>query len=100
MRWYDLDPDVCMAISMIECSDQSEQVKYAEKIIKLVKEKDTEMHYIKNVTQFNVEHKHQRWYDKNETVSKAFLYLKCTQKELQKDISLAILKEQRECLTA
>ena len=100
MRWYDLDPDVCMAISMIECSNLPEQVKYAQRIIDLVMEQDTDMEYIRSTTQYNIEHKYQRWYDKNDTISKAFLYLKGTTKELQREISLTILKEQRDYAAA
>ena len=50
MRWYDLEPDVCMAISMIECAPPNAQVQYAEYIIKLVQEKDKDFEYIKNIT--------------------------------------------------
>lgn len=53
MRWYDLEPDVCMAISMIECAPPNAQVQYAEYIIKLVQEKDKELEYIKNITKTN-----------------------------------------------
>ena len=91
MRWYDIEPDVCMAISMIECADKKAQIEYAEYIIKLVKEKDTDMYYIKNTTMNNIEHKYQRWYDKNETISTAFSYLKGTTKIIQKEVSLSIL---------
>ena len=91
MRWYDLDPDVCMAISMIECAPADAQVEYAEYIIKLVKERDKEFDYIKNLAKTNLAKSHARWYDKNETISTAFAYLKETKKELQKDISLSVL---------
>ncbi len=91
MRWYDLEPDVCMAISMIECAKQEEQVEYAEYIIRLVKEKDYDMNYIKNTTMSNIERRYNRWYDKNETISTAFSYLKGTTKEIQKDVSLSVL---------
>ncbi len=91
MRWYDLEPDVCMAISMIECAQPDAQVEYAKYIIKLVKEKDKDFDYIKNLAKTNLSNKYQRWYDKNETVSTAFAYLKETKKELQKDISLSVL---------
>lgn len=91
MRWYDLEPDVCMAISMIECAKQEEQVEYAEYIIRLVKEKDDDMNYIKNTTMSNIERRYNRWYDKNETISTAFSYLKGTTKEIQKDVSLSVL---------
>lgn len=91
MRWYDIEPDVCMAISMIECADKKNQVEYAKYIIKLVKEKDTEMNYIKNTAMNNIERKYQRWYDKNEVISTAFSYLKGTTKTIQKEVSLSVL---------
>ncbi len=91
MRWYDLEPDVCMAISMIECAPPNAQVEYAEYIIKLVQEKDKDFDYLKNITKTNLANRYQRWYDRNETVSKAFAYLKETKKELQKEISLSVL---------
>ena len=40
MRWYDLDPDVSMAISMIECSALNVQIEIANFIINQVKERD------------------------------------------------------------
>lgn len=91
MRWYDLEPDVCMAISMIECAPPNAQVEYAEYIIKLVQEKDKDFDYLKNIAKSNLANRYQRWYDRNETVSKAFAYLKETKKELQKEISLSVL---------
>lgn len=91
MRWYDLEPDVCMAISMIECAEKNAQIEYAEYIIKLVKEKDSDMNYIKNTTISNIEKKYQRWYDKNETISTAFAYLKGTTQKIQKEVSLSVL---------
>lgn len=91
MRWYDLEPDVCMAISMIECAQKPAQIDYAKFIINQIKEKDTDMNYIKNVTKTNLNSKYTRWYDTNETLSTAFAYLKATTKQLQKEVSLAVL---------
>lgn len=91
MRWYDIEPDVCMAISMIECAPLSSQIKYAEYIISQIKEKDTEMNYIKNTAINNIKRKYQRWYDKNEIISTAFEYLKGTSKNIQKEVSLSVL---------
>lgn len=91
MRWYDLEPDVCMAISMIECADSYSQIDYAKFIIQQIKQKDKEMNYIKNATRNNISNKYTRWYDKNETISTAFAYLKGTTKELQKEVSLQVL---------
>lgn len=91
MRWYDLQPDVCMAISMVECAEISEQINYAQFIIQQIKQKDKDMNYIKNATKDNLKRNYTRWYDKNETISTAFAYLKGTTKELQKEISLSVL---------
>ena len=91
MRWYDIEPDVCMAISMIECAAPAAQIDYANYIINLVKEKDTTMSYIKNAAKSNLKNRYTRWYDRNETVSRAFSYLKETTKEIQKEVSLSVL---------
>lgn len=92
MRWYDLEPDVCIAISMIECAKPEEQIEYAQYIINKIKEKDIEMHYIKNAAKNNLSNKYTRWYDKNEIISTAFDYLKNTAKNLQIEVSLSVLE--------
>lgn len=95
MRWYDIEPDVFMAISMIECSSFGKQIEYANYIIKQVKEKDPDMEYIKNTTMDNIRNidnrTFQRWYDKDETISTAFEYLKNTTSNIQKEIALDVL---------
>ena len=100
MRWYDIEPDVCMAISMIECAGPSAQEEYAEYIIKEIKEKDVDMNYIKNFTTSNLSNKYNRWYDRNDTLSRAFSYLKETSKSIQKEVSLGVLalKNQKEAI--
>ena len=91
MRWYDIEPDVCMAISMIECSGKNAQIKYANYIIEQIQAKDKEMQYIQNITKDNLAKKYLRWYDKNEIVSKAFAYLKATTQNIQKEVALSVL---------
>ena len=92
MRWYDVEPDVYMAISMIECSDLPKQIEYAKLILDKLKAKDTDLEYIKNTTLNNlVTKQYKRWYDNNETISLAFEYLKNTTPELQKEIAKDLL---------
>ena len=91
MRWYDIEPEVCMAISMIECAKEDAQINYANFIIKEIKARDVEMQYIKNSTKNNIQSKYSRWYDKNERISTAFAYLKGTTKQIQKEVALAVL---------
>ena len=88
MRWYDLEPSVCMAISLIELSDLSTQVRCAKYIIQRAKEVDPEMNFIKRATAVNITiTQYKRWYDKNETISMAFRYLKELPKDAQSTIS-------------
>lgn len=102
MRWYDVEPAVYMAISLIEISNDEQKIDYANFIIKTIKVKDTELNFIKNKTKNNIKNKYQRWYDKNDTLSTAIEYLKNTTPKLQKEISLDVLnyKKEQEALTA
>lgn len=102
MRWYDIEPDVYMAISMIECSNPNSQVDYAKFIIAEIKTRDINLNYIKNSTKNNIARPFQRWYDRNETLSTAIEYLKNTTPKLQREVSLSVLayKNQREALMA
>ena len=102
MRWYDIEPDVYMAISLIEIANDEQKIDYANFIIKTIKVKDTELNFIKNKTKNNIKNKYQRWYDKNDTLSTAIEYLKNTTPKLQKEISLDVLnyKKEQEALTA
>ncbi len=99
MRWYDIEPDVYMAISLIEIANDEQKIDYANFIIKTVKIKDKDMNFIKNKTKNNIKNKYQRWYDKNDTLSTAIEYLKNTTPKLQKEISLDVLKYKKELET-
>lgn len=97
MRWYDLEPSVCMAISMIELADKQTQLKCAEHIINSAKRKDPSLGYMKRAALLNVQVlKYQRWYDKDEKISMAFKYLKELPLEAQKEVSneiFSLIKE-------
>ena len=93
MRWYDLEPDVSMAISMIECSNELNRVKYAKEIIELIKSKDKDMLYLRNSQNERLSNGYRRWYDQDDTLYKAFQYLKATSKKKKKEVSLAILSK-------
>ena len=99
MRWYDIEPDVYMAISLIEIANDEQKIDYANFIIKTVKIKDKDMNFIKNKTKNKIKNKYQRWYDKNDTLSTAIEYLKNTTPKLQKEISLDVLKYKKELET-
>lgn len=98
MRWYDVEPDVCIAISMIELASERLQIDSAEYIIQRGKELDPDLNFIKNEAGSNSseQNQYQRWYDKNETLSTAFRYLKCMTKANQIQISKEVLLKLRE----
>lgn len=97
MRWYDVEPDVCIAISMIELASITLQIDSAKYIIKRGKELDPTLNFIKEAAaETSSIKKYQRWYDKNETISTAFRYLKCMTKDNQIQISKEVLLNLRE----
>ena len=90
MRWYDMEPTVCMGISFIELSPSNRQIECAEHIIKRAQELEPDLDFIRKVTSINIKRRYyKRWYDKNETVSLAFRYLK----ELPLEAQITICKE-------
>lgn len=91
MRWYDLEPDVCMAISMIEIADDKTKNTCAMFIIEQIKLLDTEYNFIRNCTIENLNCNYTRWYDQDDQLSMAFRYMKATTKSIQKDVARAIL---------
>lgn len=92
MRWYELDPTVYMAISMIEMEDLSRQLECAKLILNEIDQIE-ENYIIKNMLALSEAqiHPNNRWYDKNELISKAFDYLKEIPKDIQRTISADIL---------
>jgi len=92
MRWYDLDPNVCMAISMIEMAEKDIQTDCAKFILKSIAECSNN-YAIKNIVALNEKHYHpqNRWTDKNVFLTKAFDCLKEAPKDVQKTVSLSVL---------
>lgn len=88
-RWYDLDPTVSLAVSLMRNANDETQIKCAEFIIDYAKEKNI---VIKNNSlndAFNYILK--RWYDKDKTIAEAFEYFKIAPLEIQKEMSLDVI---------
>lgn len=86
-RWYDIDPVVSRATSMLEQADEELQVVCAEYIIDRLKDMDFEMSLDE---QFN--YIMRRWYDKNIKVSHAMEYLKHAPDEIRRELALDIIE--------
>lgn len=88
-RWYDIDPTVSLAVSLLRNAAEETQAKCADFIIEKAKDSgvmlpgsslNSAFHYILR-----------RWYDKDKKVSEAFEYLQHAPSEVQKEISLEVI---------
>lgn len=88
-RWYDVDPTVSLAVSLMRNSNEETQVKCADFII----EKATESGVILPGNALNSAFNYilRRWYDHNEHVAEAFEYFQHAPAEIQKEISLEVI---------
>lgn len=88
-RWYDIDPTVSLAVSLLRNSNEQAQFRCAEHIIDYAKQHNIELKSSSLSGAFN--YILRRWYDQDKTVSEAFEYFQVAPMELQKEISLEII---------
>lgn len=88
-RWYDFDPTVSLAVSLMRNANEQTQVKCAEHIIDYAKQRDIVLKNNNLGEAFN--YILRRWYDKDKTISEAFEYFQVSPHEIQKEISLEII---------
>lgn len=88
-RWYDKDPTVSLAISLLKNTNEETKRLCAEEIIKEVEEKG-----IKLPTGLisRINSTFQRWYDEDSSLSKAMEYLRLSPPELRKGIAIEIIE--------
>lgn len=84
-RWYDLEPTLSLAVSLIKNSDEETQIKCAE----FIKDKAIDYGVVLNSNLIGAfDYFVNRWYDKREPLSVAFGYLKEAEDETKKQIAL------------
>lgn len=88
-RWYDIDPTVSLAISLIRNANEQTQVKCAEFIIDYAKQKNITLKNNSLNNAFN--YILRRWYDKDKIVSEAFEYFETSPIEIKKEIALEVI---------
>ena len=87
-RWYDKEPTLSLAVSLIKNSKDDIQKKCAE----FIKSKVQDFGVVLNSHLFGAfDYVLHRWYDNNETLSEAFLYLKEADDETRKQIAIEII---------
>lgn len=88
-RWYDIDPTISLAISLMRNSNIITQYKCADLIVKRSKEEGIDLS--ENILIDAYHYVLRRWYDTDQKIAEAFEYLKLMPFELQKEISLEII---------
>ena len=88
-RWYDIDPTVSLAVSLMKSANEQTQLQCAEYII--TKSKNFGVKNKENVLNDAFSYILRRWYDKDKRIQEAFDYLKSAPVDLQKEIALELI---------
>ena len=90
-RWYDLDPTMSLAVSLMHDAQPDKQSECAKLIIR--KAQDFNIHIPQNKLEEAFNYFWKRWYDKDKELADAFQYLQIMPFELQKEVSLEIIEK-------
>jgi len=88
-RWYDIDPTVCLAVSLIRNSNLATQYKCADLIV--AKSKENGLDLSENILTDAFNYVLRRWYDTDQKMAEAFEYLKLMPEALQKETALDVI---------
>ena len=88
-RWYDVDPTVSLAVSLMRNANILTQYKCADLIVK--KSKDNGIDLADNILTDAFTYVLRRWYDTDQKIAESFEYLKSLPDELQKEVALDLI---------
>lgn len=88
-RWYDIDPTVSLAVSLMRNSSEQAQAKCAEAIIEFAQQRGVTLESNTLNDAFN--YILRRWYDSDKKVSEAFEYFQVAPSDVQKEISIEVI---------
>lgn len=88
-RWYDIDPTVSLAVSLIRNTNEQTQLKCAEFIIEYAQKSGVKLNSNSLNDAFN--YILRRWYDKDKRIAESFEYFQAAPIEIQKEISLEVI---------
>ena len=88
-RWYDIDPTVSLAVSLMRNANIMTQYKCADLIVK--KSKDSGVDLADNILADAFSYVLRRWYDTDQKIAESFEYLKSLSEELQKEVALELI---------
>lgn len=88
-RWYDVDPTVSLAVSLMRNSNIITQYKCADLIVE--KSKMYGIDLSANILTDAFTYVLRRWYDTDQKIAEAFEYLKSLPNDVQKEVALEII---------
>ena len=88
-RWYDVDPTVSLAVSLMRNANVMTQYKCADLIVSKSKENGIDMS--ENIISDAFNYVLRRWYDTDQKIAESFEYLKLMPDNIQKDTALSII---------
>lgn len=88
-RWYDVDPTVSLAVSLMRNANIMTQYKCADLIVK--KSKNSGVDLADNILTDAFTYVLRRWYDTDQKIAESFEYLKSLPEELQKEVALDLI---------
>lgn len=96
-RWYDIDPTVSLAVSLMRNANIMTQYKCADYIVKKSKENGIDLS--ENILTDAFNYVLRRWYDTDQKIAESFEYLKCLPEDIQREIALEIINLLQEAET-
>ena len=88
-RWYDIDPTVSLAVSLMRNANVLSQYKCADLTVK--KSKENGIDISENILTDAFNYVLRRWYDTDQKIAEAFEYLKLLPIDLQKETALELI---------
>lgn len=88
-RWYDEDPTVSLAVSLMRNANLLAQYKCADIIVNKSKENGIDLS--ENILADAFTYVLRRWYDSDQKIAEAFEYFKLLPIEIKKEVALDII---------
>ena len=88
-RWYDKEPTLSLAISLLQNSELEVRHKCADLAIEIAMKNGV---VLPNDIKSAVEYLMRRWYDKDEILSQAMEYIKLSDEALRKKIAIEMIE--------
>ena len=96
-RWYDIDPTVSLAVSLMRNASIITQYDCADLIINKSKEHGIDL--ADNILTDAFTYVLRRWYDTDQKIAESFEYLKCLPVDVQKEVALELINLLQEAET-